>query len=233
MKIHYIQHVPFEDLGYINEWGEKHGASFSRSKMYEGDKLPALDQFDFLVVMGGPMGVYDDSDYSWLAAEKGFIRTVLNSDKTILGICLGAQLIAEALGSKIKKNKVKEVGWSAMKVLPAGKSIFGELKKVVGLHWHGDTFDLPDNAERILQNEACLNQGFLYDYGRVVGLQTHFEIMGNGLRSLLREAYESEGQGPYIQSRKELIDGCTHIPNSTRVLSQLLHFMKKKTKVGK
>ena len=111
MKAHYLQHVPFEGLGSIETWLQSIRAAVSVTKFFEDPTLPDPDNLDLLVVMGGPMSVNDEQKFPWLAAEKEFIRKAIEKDKAVIGICLGAQLIAGAMGAAVYPNKEKEIGW--------------------------------------------------------------------------------------------------------------------------
>ena len=112
MKVHYLQHVFFEGLGYIENWLTKNNHTISSTRFYEhGYRLPEAENIDVLIVMGGPMGVYDEDRFPWLKEEKTFIRNCIQSGKKVLGICLGAQLIADCLGAKVDKAAHKEIGW--------------------------------------------------------------------------------------------------------------------------
>ncbi|MCK7557005.1 type 1 glutamine amidotransferase [Chitinophaga sedimenti] len=111
MNIHYFQHVPFEGLGCIADWIDRKGHQVSVTRWYAGDAPPPHDQTDWLIIMGGPMGVYDAAQYPWLETEKAYIREAIQQGKRVLGICLGAQLIAAALGAKVYPNREKEIGW--------------------------------------------------------------------------------------------------------------------------
>ena len=103
MRLHYLQHVPFENLGCIADWAAHKKHCVTETRLFDGDLLPSLDAFDWLIIMGGPMGIFDEEQYPWMAAEKAFLREVLKTDKPVLGICLGAQFIADALGAKVYK----------------------------------------------------------------------------------------------------------------------------------
>jgi GMP synthase-like glutamine amidotransferase len=179
MHVHFIQHVPFESPGYVLEWAQahEHGTSFTR--LYETTQFPALTGIDLLVVMGGPMGVYEEDKYPWLKQEKDFILSAIDSGKKVLGICLGSQLIASALGARVYPNAHKEIGWwPVKKVQQADQHIFSPIlpDEFVVFHWHGDTFDLPAGAIHLLQSDLCSNQAFLYR-NLVLGLQFHMEAI--------------------------------------------------------
>ena len=111
MRLHFIQHVPFEGIANIQGWAENQGCRISGTHLYRLEKLPGLDELDWLVVMGGPMNIYEDNEYPWLSAEKKFIGAAIEKGKIVLGICLGAQLIADVLGGQVVRNRYKEIGW--------------------------------------------------------------------------------------------------------------------------
>ena len=121
MRIHYLQHESHEGLGCIEDWAKRKGHLITSTKFYEDSKLPDLSAFDFLIIMGGSMGVNDEDKYKWLKSEKDFIKRTINSKKPVLGICLGSQLIADALGAKVYPNKYKEIGWMDIKMTEAAK----------------------------------------------------------------------------------------------------------------
>ncbi len=111
MRIHYLQHVPFEDLANIEAWAKKRGHDVSGTMLFQDEPLPALEEFDWLIIMGGPMNIYEHYRYPWIVREKEFIRRSIDADKIVLGICLGAQLMADVLGGKVHRNEHKEIGW--------------------------------------------------------------------------------------------------------------------------
>ncbi|MDQ6978121.1 MAG: amidotransferase, partial [Ghiorsea sp.] len=165
MRIHTIQHVVFEGLGCMQPYLEGKGHDLSFSYLYAGEALPNLNDIDALIIMGGPMGIYDDADLPWLKGEKVFIKQVIDAGKKVLGICLGAQLIANVMGAKVYAGQHKEIGWFEIQ-----KS--GELQGTIlddvfppcldVFHWHGDMFDVPQGAKALAASEACPNQGFVY-----------------------------------------------------------------------
>ena len=111
MRAHYLQHVPFEDLGSIEAWLQVTGYEITSTQLYEFGGFPRVEDIDLLVVMGGPMSVNDEQDYPWLAEEKKFIKNTINTGKPTLGICLGAQLIANSMGGEVFPNSIKGIGW--------------------------------------------------------------------------------------------------------------------------
>ena len=118
MRAHYLQHVPFENLGCIEDWLESQEFQITSTQFYEDAVLPKPEDIDFLIIMGGPMSVNDEAQYPWLVQEKAFIQSFIKTQKPILGICLGAQLTASALGSSVYSNQMKEIGWFPIRSIP-------------------------------------------------------------------------------------------------------------------
>jgi GMP synthase (glutamine-hydrolysing) len=207
MNIHYLQHVPFEGLGSIESWALANGHSLTSTRLYAGEPLPALERFDLLVIMGGPMSVHDQYEHVWLKAEKWFIKQVIAADKPVLGICLGAQLIAEVLGGTVSAATEKEIGWfpitlsDAFARSPLGQSFPPSLEV---FHWHGETFSVPEGAQRIAFSEACENQGFIY-HERVIALQFHLETTPSSAESLISNCRDELIEAPHIQSEEQML----------------------------
>jgi GMP synthase-like glutamine amidotransferase len=210
MRIHIIQHVPFEGPGYIAHWAQQHGYSLTFSHLYAGDPLPSVADIERLVIMGGPMGVGDESRYAWLSAEKALIRDFVPTKKPILGICLGAQLVAEALGGCVEPHLHHEIGWFPIQRTPAGQQMPFTQAWPDGLqvlHWHGDRFTVPEGATHLIRSAACEQQGFCYG-DHVLGLQCHLEMTPEIVLSLCSETFANPAiappSGPWIQDQATL-----------------------------
>lgn len=170
-----IRHVAFEDLGLLAPIMERAGWSVSFCDAPVDDLSDhAIREADLLIVLGGPIGVYETDKYPFLTAEIALLEQRLRRDLPTLGICLGAQLMAQALGSRVFPGKVKEIGWGPIELTPEGKSsCLRNLQNEV-LHWHGDTFDRPAGAVRLAANANYENQAFAW--GRnALALQFHLE----------------------------------------------------------
>ena len=226
MNIHWLQHVPFEGLGTIEKWAERTGHTLSCTRLFDGDLLPHLDQFGMLVVMGGPMGIYDEQEYPWLTAEKSFIRATLDAGRPVLGICLGAQLIADVLGARVFANKQKEIGWfpvTRTDAVPSG--LEGVLpKNQTVFHWHGDTFDLPADAVHLYSSLACRNQAFLYK-DRVLALQFHLETTSESAIPLIQNCRNELVPGLSIQTEREIIESIEKFARINETMARILEYM--------
>lgn len=224
MRLHWFQHVPFEGLGAIERWALQHGMEVSVTRFYAGDQLPRLEAIDWLVVMGGPMNIYEEADYPWLKAEKMYIRQAIEAGKRVVGICLGAQLIADVLGGAVTRNTHKEIGWFPVELSAEAKR--AGLGAVLpwsfeAFHWHGDTFAVPPRALPLGHSEACANQGFLFDR-RVLALQFHMEMSEGGAQNLIEHSRDELVAGEYIQGEEAMLAEPQRFAAANRLLVQLL-----------
>lgn len=206
MRIHYFQHVPFEGLGNMEDWIAAKGHSLSFTRFYNNHALPQQSAMDWLIVMGGPMGAYEENLYPWLAAEKKFIGETISAGKKVLGICLGAQLIAAALGAKVYPNSYKEIGWYPVRLTKEGRAaaVFeGFPAEFPVFHWHGDTFEKPSGATHLVESNACRNQAFIYRQ-KVLALQFHLDVRKENVEEWVRNGANELINAPYIQSKEDM-----------------------------
>jgi len=205
MRVHWLQHFDFEGPAAIAEWALERGYALNGTHLNRGEVLPDLEGFDLLVVMGGPMSVNDEREYPWLVAEKELVRQAIRAGKGVFGVCLGAQMIASALGERVYRGAEKEIGWFPVeRVTEAG---IGAMlpEEFTPLHWHGETFDLPAGAVRLAQTGAVPNQAFQLGE-RVVGLQFHLEATVESVRAMLDNAADEIEEGkPFQQAAGELM----------------------------
>ena len=227
LRIHTFMHVPFEGLGCINQWITDNSHTVTYTKFYENNILPEITDIDWLIVMGGPMGVYDDSQYTWLADEKAFIKKAIESGKVVLGICLGSQLIAEVLGAKVFPNTQKEIGWFNLSQTQEGRNhplLKGLEKEFTVFHWHGDTFDLPTGSVRLFQSEITVNQGFLYSE-KVLGLQFHFEVTADSLKDMVSNGLNELVENQFIHSASEILAQSLYIDSNNMNMFKILNYL--------
>lgn len=204
MHVHAFQHVPFEGLGSIGAWLEGRGARVSCTRFFAGDPLPRVDSIAMLIAMGGPMSVNDEVQLPWLSAEKQVIREAIAREIPVLGVCLGAQLIASALGARVYPNAVREIGWFPIEAVSTPDWVFSLPRECVVFHWHGETFDLPEGAVRLARSEACENQAFQLKRN-VIGLQFHLETTADSMRALVESCRHELVPAAYVQTEQELL----------------------------
>ncbi|MDH7555257.1 MAG: type 1 glutamine amidotransferase [Spirochaetota bacterium] len=217
-----IQHVPFETPGYILDWAIVHQKDVAIVTAYTNHDFPVVDSVEMLVIMGGPMSVHDEREYPWLVTEKHFIEKVINKGKPVLGICLGAQLIADVLGARVYKNHTKEIGWFEVQRVQS-ENPFSKLlpDTFMAFHWHGETFDIPAGAIHIASTDVCANQAFAID-DRIVGLQFHLEITAQGVYDLVANCGAELKENGHIQSKDAIIAGISYCKHTHAMMDSLL-----------
>ncbi len=205
MRAHYLQHVSFEGLGSIEPWLQDAGYELSSTQFFNSETLPAINDIDLLVVMGGPMSVNDVLAFPWLVAEKEYIKNTIKAGKLVLGICLGAQLIASALGEEVFQNTSKEIGWFPVKAVTSQSgAAFRFPSEIEVFHWHGETFNLPDGAVLLAESRGCRNQAFQVG-GNVIGLQFHLETTPTSALEIVENCRNELVTGEFIQSKSEIL----------------------------
>jgi GMP synthase-like glutamine amidotransferase len=226
MNIHWLQHVAFEGLGAIGGWAGSKGHTLSCTRLFGDDPFAEQGEFGMLVIMGGPMGIYDEQEYPWLVAEKAFIRATIEAGKPVLGICLGAQLLADVLGVRVSANKEKEIGWfpvTRTDSVPGGlKGVLPERQTV--FHWHGDTFGLPEGSVPLYASVACRNQAFLYK-DRVLALQFHLETTRESAAPLIENCRHELVSGPWIQTEQEIVEGLEKFTGINLTMDGILEYL--------
>ncbi len=210
MRMAVLQHVPFEGPAAIADWAHERQVQMTVAHLYSGQALPDLQSFDMLVVMGGPMSADDEAKLSWLASEIALVSDAIAANKTVLGICLGAQIIAKALGAKVYPVPQKEIGWFPVQRLESAHLLFDGLPHAfTAFHWHGETFDLPAEADRLAETPVTVNQAFAIGR-RVLGLQFHLEATEASVRALISHAASEIGEGAFEQKISTILAGVSH-----------------------
>ena len=207
MNIHIIQHVSFEPAGMIADWAEMREYPVTYTYLFEKDiHWPSVNDTDMLVVLGGPMGVYEEDKFEWMKAEKSFIKDVVLTGKIVLGICFGSQLLAEVLGAKVYPNKEKEIGFFPVTKTRQGKQdeVFSNSPESWNVfHWHGDTFDLPEDAVHLFESPACRHQ--VFRKANCTGIQFHPEVDSALLRSMIDNERHELVKAAYVQTEEEIL----------------------------
>jgi GMP synthase-like glutamine amidotransferase len=226
MKIHWFQHVPFEGLGAMEGWLRARGHTLTCTRFHAGDTPPPNpDGFDWLIVMGGPMNVYQHRDHPWLVSEKRLIREAVAAGKRVLGVCLGAQLIADVLGGKVYQNGEREIGWLPVRAVPDQTgSPFRFPHETLVFHWHGDTFSLPPGSTWLANSAGCAHQAFAVG-SRVLGLQFHLEMSPDDVSRIAQACAEDLVPGRYVQPARELAGRTKEAGAAAALLDHLLTIM--------
>lgn len=221
IRIVSLEHAALEGAGKIADWARRRGHTLTAVRLDRGDALPALSEFDLLVIMGGGMNVYQYRDYPWLRDERELILSAIHAQKAVFGVCLGAQLIADALGARVFQNAEKEIGWFPVRFTGRHPFIAAFPEECIVFHWHGDTFALPEGAVRLAVSDVCENQAFLYG-DRVVGLQFHVEVAPEKVREWTVGAESVLEPARYVQSAEELASSRPDLSATDRGLEKLL-----------
>lgn len=222
MRVHWLQHAEHEGLGCIEPWLRARGHRVRGTRLQRGEDLPAVDDFDWLIVMGGPMNIYEHDRHPWLIREKFLIRDACVTKK-VLGICLGSQLVADVLGGKVNQNGEPEIGWFDVLLNDEARQsrLFSDFPDTFqAFHWHGDTFQVPPGATPLMSSEACARQAFSWEEGRVLGLQFHLEVELEDARRWL----ETDAPEPrrYVQAAAEILREPARFEENRRLMHRLL-----------
>ncbi|MCK6608134.1 MAG: type 1 glutamine amidotransferase [Flavobacterium sp.] len=224
MRIHYIQHVPYEDLGYITDWVADRKYKISSTKIFENEIFPDIETFDLLIILGGPMSVNDN--LKWIIEEKLFIKKAIDNNKKVLGICLGSQFIAAVLGEKVFQNSKKEIGWFPIQIskIHELQNPFEKFEKeLLVFHWHGETFNLPKKSIHLAKSSICQNQAFMFTKN-VIALQFHLEVTEKSLEKMITFGKKELINEQFIQSKEDMRSFKNNILESNRRMFLILEY---------
>jgi GMP synthase-like glutamine amidotransferase len=205
LRVHYLQHSDGEGPGAIDVWADARGYALRGSHPYRGEPMPSRDSFDLMILLGGGMNVGDTDRFAWLPGEKRFIREVIAQGTPVLGICLGSQLLAEALGATVKRNREPEIGWFPVERSGESSPAFARFpERAEVFHWHEQSWELPAGAVCLARSAACGSQAFAYG-DRVVGLQFHPEMTLEIARFIAEAEGDALPAGAHVQSPAEML----------------------------
>ena len=219
MRLHCLQHVPFEDPAAVADWARTRGVELTVAPLYEDPTLPTSADFDWLLVLGGPMSVHDTDAFPFLNAEMDLVRAAVAAGRGVIGLCLGGQLIARALGGRVGPSPAREIGWwpvaateDAEGLLPARFEAF---------HWHGEAFVPPPGARRLASSEGCPAQGFALGE-RVLALQFHLETTPAAAAALIRHCPEDLAPGRWVQGADDILADAGRFEAANALMTTLL-----------
>lgn len=226
MHIEVFQHVPFEDSARMADWARERGHRVHTTRWFAGESPPPMADCDMLFVMGGLMGTYDEADYPWLAAVKRSLRDAIDAGIKIVGVCLGAQLLAEGLGGRVYPNPLgREIGWWPVQTTPAarGTVLFGPEPPttVPAFQWHGDTFDLPPGATNLATSPAAAHQCFELDR-RIVAMQFHWDYSAESIRRMHCHCSAELTDAPAIQPAEKHLPAEAELASTGKLLFAML-----------
>jgi len=223
MNIHILQHAKWETIGKLDKWFAHKNLPYTTTHLYKGEKLPKT-KIDFLIIMGGPMGIFDDEKYPWLKEERELIKQTINSNAKVLGICLGSQFIADALGAKVLPGKEKEIGFFDLHNKKNHPITSGLPNTLEVFHWHGDTFETPKNAVNLFSSNLIKNQGFISD-NRVIALQFHLEVGTKEIKNFVENGIEELIPSTYVHSKNKILNHNFKFDKSNSYLFDILDFI--------
>ena len=225
MRALVLQHIAVEGPGRLGPFLEQRGWELDTRALYAEDGLPAAPQdYHAIIIMGGPMGVYDEAAYAFLRQEHVFLQRAITQQVPLLGICLGSQLLAKALGARVYPNACKEIGWYTVDLTPAGRSdvLFqGAPASLPVFQWHGDAFELPAGAVALASSPQCTHQAFRYGE-RVYGLLFHLELVPAMIHSWLATFQEELASvQAYIDPQRIVADMPRYLEPYQQVSTQI------------
>jgi GMP synthase-like glutamine amidotransferase len=228
MKIHLLEHDPPDFQTNIDVWAAKRGHDLSRTEVFRGALFPDPYDYDWLMVMGGSQHAWEETLHPWQVGEKKAITQALAAGKPILGICFGAQLLAEVLGGKVFPHRQKEIGWHPVRKTPEGESsplLYSVPDRFLTFHWHSDHFQLPEGAVRLAASDCSENQAFSHPAYPILGLQFHPEYTREMVGQFTREFGAEWQPGPFVAGREPILSQTGTVPDTYWLMEKILDNM--------
>lgn len=231
MRFHFLEHDALDfSHSNITRWAEIKGHTTQTTLLHEGETGPDPGDYDWLIVMGGTMFAWQEDEYPWLAGEKAYISETIASGKPVLGICFGAQLLAEVLGGEVFLNGCSEIGWRDVSLTEEGKTSFlfqGIPDPFTSFHWHSSHFSLPSGCTRLAQSPPTSNQAFVCDDRPVIGLQFHPEFTTGMVRGYGLNYGHEWKSGPCCEGLETIMEQTEGRPDTYWLMESLLDNMVK------
>jgi GMP synthase-like glutamine amidotransferase len=209
LRVQIIQHSAADASAAVLPILDLLGHQVSITRLDRGDEIPGDVDHDVLMMFGGGISLTSKEPPPWVEPEKCLIRRYVDRDRRVLGICLGAQLIAAALGASVRRNREPEVGWHQVSKVDgaAETGVASSLpKSMTAFHWHQDTFEIPPGARRLFQSPATRNQAFAIG-DHIFGFQFHFEANERTVRTFVAVSSLLQKEGRFVQSEAEILQG--------------------------
>ncbi|MNW35308.1 GMP synthase [glutamine-hydrolyzing] [compost metagenome] len=222
MNILILKHFELGNYDVVHQWAEQRGYNAWIREAAIGLSRKEFDTADLIIIMGGPMSVYEEETYPWLIQEKEYILEAIRQNQKVLGICFGAQMLAELLGGRVYRHDHKEIGWHRISRTGENHPWLQELPEdFYSFQWHGDTFELPQGAVWLAQSEGCRNQAFAYNEN-TVGLQFHLETSPESVELMLHHWKDALVEAPYIQTKEQIVKEMDRSETAIGILYSIL-----------
>ena len=229
MRLHLLEHDPIDfSRTNITMWVEEKGYHLAQTYVCKGEKLPDVNDFDWLLVMGGSQHAWEDDVHPWLPDEKRLIARAVKAEKTILGVCFGAQLLAEALGARVFRNEHREIGWYPVDLTPEGRDSFlfeGVSDPFVTFHWHSDHYSLPPRCIGLARSRATAYQAFTAQDRPIVGIQFHPEYTLDMIRFFAHEHSEDWEPDRFVAGKEAVLARIEEMNETYGLMAALLDNM--------